>query len=299
MKSLKVRVNEELTLDVGWCEEVRWDDGTIRRQIHPPQTTMFEQLLDYLKSLPPSADYPGIRLGQEAVAAAALCLRWGSYLAVLADRDKPLWQATGQVGVSRIADTEMARINVESSAALAQWIDLMRADYEGYLALMWTAVRYLPMPRQSARRDRASPLLALAHPAGAAQVVSLARPDQRTRARAEAEAHPTRILANAIINSCWRNGPIEDIHAGRSSTYPLGQRRITPLEERDLLHTTTSRLAQAILTVSALIDESDERSWPERVLPFNLASGLLVTPFGWSLHERTRPAWLPYAEPSG
>jgi hypothetical protein len=47
MVGLKVRVNEELTLDAGWCEEMRWDDGTIRRQIHPPQTTMFEQLLDY------------------------------------------------------------------------------------------------------------------------------------------------------------------------------------------------------------------------------------------------------------
>ncbi|MCX6029884.1 MAG: hypothetical protein NT169_11370 [Chloroflexi bacterium] len=75
MKALKVHVNEELTLDAGWCEEVQQDDGTIRRQIHPPRTTMFEQLLDYLKSLPPSVDPPGIRLGQEAVVATALCLR--------------------------------------------------------------------------------------------------------------------------------------------------------------------------------------------------------------------------------
>jgi len=30
-------------------------------------------------------------VGREGVAAAALALRWGNYLAVLLDRDKPVW----------------------------------------------------------------------------------------------------------------------------------------------------------------------------------------------------------------
>ena len=48
-----------------------------------------------------------------AVAATAVCLRWGSYLAVLADRDRPLWPRAREANVSRIADDEMARINLE------------------------------------------------------------------------------------------------------------------------------------------------------------------------------------------
>jgi hypothetical protein len=48
------------------------------------------------------------------VTAAALVLRWGSYLAVLLDRDKPAW--SGPRGkMSRISDGEMARINIEAS----------------------------------------------------------------------------------------------------------------------------------------------------------------------------------------
>jgi len=133
-------VNEELTLDAGWWEEAPADDGATWRRVHPPGTTMFkfldiEQVLDYLASSPQEADYPGLGIGREAIAATAVCLRWGSYLAVLADRNKPLWPQARQEGLSRIADSEMARINIEASAALAQWIDIKRDDWERYLSL--------------------------------------------------------------------------------------------------------------------------------------------------------------------
>jgi len=237
-----------------------------------------------------------LSLGQEAVAATAVCLRWGSYLAVLADRDRPLWPQARQEGLSRIADSEMTRINVEASAALARWIDVMRTDWERYLSLMWAA-RRLPMTRKRVKRDRgAMALLGLSIPEFAATLMPRAQGEWGRRARASAEAHPTRVLANAMINACWRNGPVEDIHAGQPSTYPLTQRRITPSEERTLVRTTAGRLAQGILAVFGLIHEKSERTWAERVLPFNLVPDLLVTPTGWSLDERTRPVWLPGAE---
>ena len=257
---------------------------------------MFEQVVDYLSSVPQETTYQGLDLGREAVAATAVCLRWGSYLAVLADRDKPLWPQARQRGLSRIADSEMARINVEASAALAQWIDIMRTDWERYLSLTWAA-RRLPMTRKRAERDQVFiHLLGLCLPEFAATLMPRARGDRGRRARASAEAHPTRVLANAIINACWRNGPVEDIHAGQPSTYPLTQRRITPSEERTLVRTTAGRLAQGILGVCGLIREQSERTWVERVLPFNLVPDMLVTPLGWSLDERTRPVWLPGAE---
>jgi len=293
---LKVRVNEGLVLDAGWWEEVLDDDGVIRRCVHPPERPMFEQVLDYLASLPPETGYPGLHLGQEAVAATAVCLRWGSYLAVLADRDKPLWPQARQGGLSRIADSEMARINVEASTALARWIDVMRTDWERYLSLTWAA-RRLPMTRKRAERDRSAiSLLGLSIPDFAATLTPRAQEEWGRRARASAEAHPTRVLANAIVNACWRNGPIENIHAGQPSTYPLTQRRITPSEERTLVRTTAGRLAQGILATFGLIHEKSERTWVERVLPFNLVPDLFVTPTGWSLDEQTRQVWLPGAE---
>ena len=106
-------------------------------------------------------------------------------------------------------------------------------------------------------------------------------------------SHPTRVLANALVNACWRNGPVEDIHAGRSSACPLTQRRITPSEGRKLIRTTSGRLAHGLLAAFELVHEESERTWAERVLPYHLAQGLLVTPTGWSLDERTRPVWLP------
>jgi hypothetical protein len=61
---------------------------------------------------------------RESIAATAVAIRWGSYFAVLADADKPEWSAIRSPVESRIGDHEMARINIESSAALAQWIDI-------------------------------------------------------------------------------------------------------------------------------------------------------------------------------
>lgn len=72
-------------------------------------------------------------VGLEGVAAAVI-LRWGSYLAVLLDHDKPIWPEVHSPRTSRISDEEMARINIEASAALAEWIDL--PDGPG-----WTALR--------------------------------------------------------------------------------------------------------------------------------------------------------------
>jgi len=59
--------------------------------IRPPNTKLFHQLLAYLKQKPDPDQLPsGSMGGRDGVAAAALCLRWGLYLAVLLDHDKLL-----------------------------------------------------------------------------------------------------------------------------------------------------------------------------------------------------------------
>ena len=75
---LQVRVNEELALDAGTCEEVTGAHGP-KRLIHPPTTTLFNQVLAYLRDKPDPPKRPsGSMVGREGVAAAALALRWGS-----------------------------------------------------------------------------------------------------------------------------------------------------------------------------------------------------------------------------
>ena len=32
------------------------------------------------------------------------------------------------------------------------------------------------------------------------------------------EEHPTRVFTNALVNHGWRNGPVEDVHAGEWTT---------------------------------------------------------------------------------
>jgi len=91
--------------------------------------------------------------------------------------------------------------------------------------------------------------------------------DRQDAPVAEAHAHPTRVPANALINACWRNGSVERFHAGRTSTYPLLQRRLAPSQERLLMREAVNRLAQAVFVVWALIHEPGRRSWEERVLP--------------------------------
>jgi hypothetical protein len=227
---LRVRVNDELVLDAGTCEEVSAHHGP-ERLIRPPQITLFHQVLTYLRAKPDPPTRPsGSMAGREGVAAAALVLRWGSYLAVLLDRDKPLSPAVRAASTSRISDGEMARINIEASAALADWIDLYREDRGGqlYAQLVDRAVAYLPMPKKTSKL-KGSVFAALADPAMAARVVQAADAERLARVRADAERYPSRLLANALVNVAWRNGPVEDIHAGRVPDYPLAQRRASTL----------------------------------------------------------------------
>ena len=130
---LRVHVNDELVLDAGTCEEVSGPHGP-GTLIRPPATPLFHQVLTYLRAKPDPPTQPsGSMVGREGVAAAALVLRWGSYLAVLLDREKPVWSDALSPSTSRISDEEMARINIEALAALAEWIDIYRADQGGRL----------------------------------------------------------------------------------------------------------------------------------------------------------------------
>jgi hypothetical protein len=290
---LQVRVNDELVLDAGTYEEIAGAGGH-EWLIHPPETTLFHQLLAYLQTKPdPPEHRSGTMIGREGVAAAAVVLRWGSYLAVLLDRDKPIWSAVHSAETSRISDDEMARINIEASAALADWINLYRGAPTLYRMFVDRAFEYLPMPIRTASKLRVKEFTALAIPEIAGIVVQAADPERLARVRDDAERWPSRLFANALVNTAWRNGPVEDVHAGYVLGYPLNQRRMTPEEERDLMGFASAGMALGMNVCWSLAREDSGPSWPERVLPYGLAELLLITPSRWTLTEVSRQVRLP------
>ena len=293
---LHVRVSDDLVLDAGTCEESFGPHGP-EKVIRPPEQTLFHQVLAYLQAKPDPPDPPsGSMIGREGGAAAALTVRWGSYLAVLADHGKPIWPESKSMGMetSRISNEEMARINIEASAALADWADLYRA-HSGrgfYTQLVDRAVAYLPMPRRTSKRT-AGPFAALSDPEIASRMAQATDTERLALVRADAERYPSRLFSNALVNVAWRNGPVEDIHAGKFRGYPLSARRVAPAEERELMHFASDRMAMGMTVCLQFVTESPRRSWPEQVLPYGLAEMMLVTPSDWTLTEASREVRLP------
>lgn len=133
----------------------------------------------------------------------------------------------------------------------------------------------------------------LAMPEVAAKITGATGAGRLPDVRADAESQPSRVYANALVNTAWRNGPVEEIHAGDFRGYPLDHRRVTVAEERTLMGFAADRLTTGMGMCRDLAGERPARSWPEQVLPYGLAGAMLITPPGWTLTEATREARLP------
>jgi hypothetical protein len=96
--NLRVRVNDELVLDAGITEELSGSELVV----HPPKETLFRQVLGYLRAKSdPTSPPKGSTVENEGAAATAVVLRWGFYLAVLADGAKPVWAEARSPAASR------------------------------------------------------------------------------------------------------------------------------------------------------------------------------------------------------
>jgi hypothetical protein len=305
--SMTIGVNDHLIIDAGSWQEHIGGDQTPYRLVSPPRTTMYRQVLSYLEEVtgdqkaPPKSQ---LHYGEVAMATVAVCLRWGSYFAGLANRDLPQWAAAFDPEVSCIGDGEMARINIEASAALSDWIDLLRADRRHFHKLVKAAVQLLPFPIAQLggstyyQRFRALGTFNSAH-GRRSLMEALARDFGSAwfdRQRARVLANPTRALANGILNEHWRNGSgIEDIHAGGvAPPRPLRQRRLTKAQEALLMQETAELFVPTMRALYHVVGEPSEETWPEQALPYALA---FKPPSDWSLEEQTRAIALPDAEP--
>lgn len=293
----------DLVLDAGRVRPAQ-QDGEPGMVVEPPTTPLVVQIVEYLDGLPeaPGHNRP---LGLMGVALAALTVRFGSYYAVLADGRKPLWEGAKDPAVGRIRDSEMKRINLEASSALARLIVLWEADPDYFWSIARRAVHYLPVTRK-----RSSPAAAggfgwmlqgLAYPAIRSALAERATPELLETRRKEAARRPHRVVANTVLNGAWRNGPIEEIHAGRFAGNPLDHCRVSRREDVALFARLSDNLHSAAAGLQALT-EGAERGlpWAERALGYHLCGAAfdtaLMDPVGWSLDDATASVWLP-AEP--
>jgi hypothetical protein len=305
--SLTVNVDEQYTIDAGYWQECVEEDQTPYRLVSPPQTTMYRQVLSYLEEttrnekVPPKSQ---VHFGEVAIATVAICIRWGSYFAVLTNHDLPQWTAAFDPEVSCIGEGEMARINIEASAALSGWIDLMRADQQHFRKLVKAAVQLLPFPIAQLdgstyyNRFRAFSTFNSAH--GRRSLMEAFVRDFGSkwfeRERARDLVNPTRALANGILNEHWRNGSgIEDVHAGSlAPPRPLRQCRLTKAQETLLVQETAELFVPTMRALHHVVSKPSKESWPEQALPYAIA---FRPPADWSLGEQTREFALPDAEP--
>jgi hypothetical protein len=297
---LEVVVKQGLVLDAGRWEEVE-DNGAITRIVHPPSgyRTLFHQVVAYLDAhslwnqpLFPPTPY------QEALAATAVCLRWGSYLAVLGARNKPCDPRAKDETISHISDGEIRRINVETSAALAEWIDLRRLEPSRYNALIYRALEFLPFARQpiSSLPEVPSFLgLASQEIVRRSGVRGMAKP--QSTPTADVVLHPSRIFANALVKYAWsdNNGPLGDIQSGPSGGYPLTYRRIGLIDQQRLLQATVHRMLEGVWALVAFQEERGV-TWSQQVMPYYYSQGGRVSAGDWALTEATCEVRLPGPE---
>ena len=281
---LIVTVSEGLSLNAG-AVSVQADTLCI----HPPERLLFDQLCTWLDQCPrPTTGFNHWILG---IGATALCLRWGTYLAVLMDEAKPIDPQAGQLATSMISDEEMRRINIEASSNLARLLRLRYQDEDSFFDRLRRAYEWLPMPQKQVKRNWEPFQTILGTLVGIHQAKEIMLPESAQTA----VSHPYRTLANAIIHFAYRNGPIENSHAGREPAYSLNHRRFTGRQARQIIRFTAEHLNPFVST-TPLWDEhlGDMPPWPERIA---VLPAFRQYPHTWSFTESSlrihlKQAWM-------
>jgi hypothetical protein len=201
-----------------------------------------------------------------------------------------------------IGDPEMARINIEASAALTQWIELMRAD-DRRLRRLVAAAQTLPMlpPRLDEQTNYQLYRVMSSINSARSRQNFFALLKERfgdewfMRKQAHIASSPTRGLANGLIDAYWRNGSdIENIHAGQWAARPLLQRRITSAQERAIVLQVAEGIVPGMHAIYRIVRKKSEDSWEEQALSLALT---FSPPGSWSLSAQTAEVLLEGPEP--
>lgn len=265
---LHIPVSENFSLFAGIAEK-KGDLMTI----HPPEKSLFDQLCTWLDQQP--SPTVGYNHWVFSIGATALCLRWGSYLAVLMDKTKPLDPRAKQSTTSMISQDEMKRINIEASSNLAHLLLLWHQDEADYFDRLRRAYEWLPMPQQRVKRNFQSAKWLFSYLANFHQMSQTETLMPLT--------YPYRTLANTIVDMVYRNGAIENIHAGKGVLLSLTHRRFTDRQAGKVIRQSAESLSPFVCDFPLWVDNLMQLPpWPKRLACLPPSS---LCPSGWSLTE--------------
>jgi hypothetical protein len=261
---LHIPVSENFSLFAGIAER-KGDLMTI----HSPEKTLFDQLCTWLDQ----------RVGYNhwvfSIGATALCLRWGTYLAVLMDKTKPLDPRAKHVTTSMISEDEMKRINIEASSNLAHLLRQWHKDEDTYFDRLRRAYEWLPMPQRRVKRNFQAAEWLFSY------LVNFHKTSQTDPLTPLTKPHRT--LANTVIKLTYRNGAVEDIHAGRGALLSLTHRRFTDRQARKVIRQSAESLSPFVVDFPLWVDNVMQLPpWPERLACLPSSS---LYPRDWSLTE--------------
>ena len=261
-----------------------FEEGDSHVLIVPPKRSMFDQVYHWL-NIQPQPPYVGLLHYIHGIGATALCLRWGTYLAVLMDHDKPIDIRTRDPSISMISNSEMMRINIEASTNLEWLLQYLHEDEFACYKLLEKAYVHLPMPHKRVKRDLQLAIVVAALAKMHNAQTDASPTDDSTR---QLLAHPYRALANFITLWAYRNGEIENVHAGSHKGYSLAHRRFTSRQEQTIMRKAASKLSGVITGPHLWEPEyQDIGEWPN-----NVAALVVGYPFyypsNWTL-DRASP----------
>lgn len=214
-----------------------------------------------------------VTLRDEADAIVTCCWRYGSYFHVLTSGETyPPFARDPEL--SRLGNGEMCRINIEFSAGLAAWLKEREREPESIRRRVRAALQLLPMSWRTARDNTYAD-------------ETYAPIWERLRTTvAEAEGLTPQPLptvreeANSTVVMAYRNGPIENYHAGMWSqgTEVPGFKRFYAPEIKGL----GIRIAEKLRQHLAGRQQADGLYLRYGLRAFTLGSG-----YNWSLTDET------------
>lgn len=209
-----------------------------------------------------------VAVEDEAAAIVACCLRYGTYFHVMTGGEY-FPDFARDDALSRISDDEMKRTNIEFSSALTQWWGERAADPNKISRRTRAALDLLPITW-----DADSTIVQLR----AESLCEVLRRATKDGSLASSPPASLRQAANFSVVRAYRNGPIEDLHAGTWSagTEIPGFVRLYAGEVRQICSNATTVLGSIMLA----------RGDPKVAQVFDKAAAL-AAPADWSLTEET------------
>ncbi len=277
---LKIQVKENLDLIAGKLT-VFADEYVIT----PPDLSLFDQLWGWLAEHP-RTDY-GIYNYALGIGTTALCFRWGTYLSVLMDENKPVDPRAAKETMSMISNQEMKRINIEASYNLARLLEKLHQNESETVDFILRAYDWLPMPQRKVKPNWTITRMIYAI---LARYKEFMNPIHKKLSQ-QAVQYPYRSLANTIVTLAYRNGEVENIHGARGggAAFSMTHRRFTHQQSCKVIRETAEHLSPFMGANPAWDLISTHGPWPQYL------AGLPYIPlyrWDWSLHKSSSPITL-------